>query len=84
MKMKALSQNKPIMTNSRVQHRSIWEVNTGEALIMKKRTMVSIKQEVENKVFASVNHITITEDIKEEPPIEDNVEDAPLTFEEGV
>ena len=46
--------------------------------------MVSIKQEVEDKVFASVNHITITEDIKEEPPIEDNAEDAPPTFEEGV
>ena len=67
-----------------MNHRSIWEVNTGEALITKKRTMVSIKQKVEDKVFASVNHITITEDIKEEPPIEDNAEDAPPTFKEGV
>ena len=50
-----------------MKHRSIWEVNIGEALIVKKRTMVSTKQEVEDKVFASVNHITITEDIKEEP-----------------
>ena len=67
-----------------MNHRSIWKVNTREALIMKKLTMVSIKQEVEDKVFASVNPITITEDIKEEPPIEDNAEDAPPTFKEGV
>ena len=67
-----------------MNHRSIWKVNTREALIMKKLTMVSIKQEVEDKVFASVNHITIIEDIKEEPPIKDNAEDAPPTFEEGV
>ena len=56
-------------------------MNTGEAL---RRTMVTTNQELEDEVFTSVNHITIIEDIKEEPPIEDNAEDAPPTFEEGV
>ena len=69
---------------SSMKRRSIWEVNAGEALTAKKRTMVSIKQKVEDKVTASVNHITITEVRKEEPSIEDDVEDAPPIFEEGV
>nr|POF11015.1 hypothetical protein CFP56_13533 [Quercus suber] len=68
----------------RMKRRSIWEVNTGEALTAKKRTMVSIKQKVEDEIVALVNHITITEVTNEESPIEDDVEDAPPTFEEGV
>ena len=39
---------------------------------------------MEDEVVASVNHITITEVIKEKSPIEDDAEDAPPTFEEGV
>ena len=31
-----------------------------------------------------MNHVTIVEDTKEEPPIKDNVEDAPHIFEEGI
>ena len=69
---------------SRMKRRSIWEVNTREALTAKKCTMVSTKQKVEDEVAASVNHITIIEDTKEDSPIEDYVEDAPPTFEEGV
>ena len=67
-----------------MKRRTIWEVNTGEALTAKKRTMVSTKQKVEDEVVALVNHITITEVAKEESPIEDDAEDAPPTFEEGV
>ena len=69
---------------SRMKCRSIWEVNTGEALTAKRRTTVSTKQKVEDEVVASVNHITITEVTKEESPIEDNAEDASPTFEEGI
>nr|POE98007.1 hypothetical protein CFP56_42491 [Quercus suber] len=69
---------------SRMKRRSIWEVNTGEALTAKKRTMVSTKWKVEDEVVALVNHIIITKVIKEESPIEDDAEDAPPTFEEGV
>ena len=39
---------------------------------------------MEDEFVASVNHITIIEITKEESPIEDNAEDAPPTFEEGV
>ena len=39
---------------------------------------------MEDEVVASINHITITEVIKEDSPIEDNAKDAPPTFEEGV
>ena len=46
--------------------------------------MVTTKQELEDEVVTSVNHITIIEDMKEEPPIEDDTEDAPPSFEEGV
>lgn len=65
-----------------MKRKSIWKVNAGEALTEKKNyTMVSIKQEVEDEVAASVNHITITKETKEEFSIEDNAEDAPPTFE---
>ena len=57
---------------SRMKRRNIWEVNTGEALTAKRRTMVSTKQKVEDEVVASVNHITITEVTKEDSPIEDD------------
>ena len=69
---------------SRMKRRSIWEVNTGEALTTKRRIMVSTKQKVEDEVVASVNHITITEVTKEDSFIEDDAEGAPPTFEEGV
>ena len=39
---------------------------------------------LENEAVTLVNHITIIEDMKEEPPIKDDIEDAPLSFEEGV
>ena len=39
---------------------------------------------LENEAVTSVNHITIIEDMKEEPPIKDDIEDASLSFEEGV
>ena len=67
-----------------MKRRTIWEVNTGEALTIKRRTMVTTKQELEDEVVTSVNHITIIEDTKEEPPIEDDTEDAPPSFEEGI
>ena len=63
---------------------TIWEVNTGKALTVKKCTMVTTNQELENEAITSVNHITIIEDTKEEPPIKDDTEDAPFSFEEGV
>ena len=69
---------------SSMKCRSIWEVNTGEALTAKRHTMVSTKQKVEDEVVALVNHITITEVTKEESPIEDDVEDALPTFEKGI
>ena len=64
--------------------KSIWEVNTREALTAKRRTMVITNQEVEDDVVTSTNHVTIVIDTKEEPRIEDNVEDAPPRFEEGI
>ena len=64
--------------------KTIWEVNIGEALTAKRRTMVTINQELEDEAVTSVNHITIIEDTKEEPPIKDDTEDAPPSFEEGV
>ena len=64
--------------------RTIWEVNTGEALTVKRHTMVTTKQELEDEVVTSVNHIPIIEDTKEEPPIKDDTEDAPFSFEEGI
>ena len=64
--------------------KTIWEVNIGEALTAKRRTMVTINQELEDEAVTSVNHITIIEDTKEEPPIKDDTEDAPFSFEEGV
>ena len=69
---------------SRMKRRSSQEVNTKEALTAKRHTMVSTKQKVEDEVVASVNHITITKVTKEESLIEDDAEDAPPTFEEGV
>ena len=39
---------------------------------------------LENEAVTLVNHITIIEDMKEEPPTKDDIEDAPLSFEEGV
>ena len=63
---------------------TIWEVNTGKALTVKKCTMVTTNQELENEAITSINHITIIEDMKEEPPIKDDIEDASLSFEEGV
>ena len=33
-----------------MKRRTIWEVNTGEALTVKRRTMVTINQEVEDDV----------------------------------
>ena len=39
---------------------------------------------MEDEVVASVNHITITEVTKEDSPIEDDAENAPPTFEEGI
>ena len=39
-----------------MKHRTIWEVNTGEALTVKRRTMVTTNQEV-------------GDDVKDEPPI---------------
>ena len=39
-----------------MKRRTIWEVNTGEALTVKRRTMVTINQEVED-------------DVKDAPPI---------------
>ena len=39
---------------------------------------------MEDEVVVSVNHKTINEVTKEESPIEDNAEDAPPTFEEGI
>ena len=41
---------------SHMKRRTIWEVNTGEALIVKRRTMVTTNQEVED-------------DVKDAPPI---------------
>ena len=46
--------------------------------------MVITNQEVEDDVVTSTNHVTIVIDTKEEPRIEDNVEDAPPRFEEGI
>ena len=69
---------------SRMKRKSIWEVNTREALIAKKHTMVITKQEIEDDVVTSMNHVTIVEDSKEKPPIGDNIEDAPPIFEEGI
>nr|POF15771.1 hypothetical protein CFP56_17978 [Quercus suber] len=69
---------------SQMKRRSIWEVNTREALTAKKCTMVSPKLKVDDEVVALVNHITITEVIKEESPFEENVEDAPPIFEKGI
>ena len=46
--------------------------------------MVTTNQELEDEAVASVNHITIIEDMKEELPIEDDTEDAPPSFEEGI
>nr|POF09885.1 hypothetical protein CFP56_53432 [Quercus suber] len=46
--------------------------------------MVITNQEVEDDVVTSMNHVTIVEDTKEEPPIEENVEDSPPIFEEGI
>ena len=40
----------------RMKRRTIWEVNTGEALTVKRRTMVTTNQEVED-------------DVKDAPPI---------------
>ena len=39
-----------------MKHRTIWEVNTGEALTIKRYTMVTTNQEVED-------------DVKDAPPI---------------
>ena len=39
-----------------MKRRTIWEVNTGEALTVKRRTVVTINQEVED-------------DVKDGPPI---------------
>ena len=39
-----------------MKHRTIWEVNTGEALTVKRRTMVTTNQEV-------------GDDVKDAPPI---------------
>ena len=64
--------------------KSIWEVNTREALTAKRHTMVITNQEVEDDVVTSTNHVTIVEDTKEEPSVEDNVKDAPPIFEEGI
>ena len=64
--------------------KSIWEVNTREALTAKRCTMVITNQEVKDDVVTSTNHVTIVEDTKEEPLVEDNVEDAPPIFEEGI
>ena len=69
---------------SHMKRKSIWEVNIREVLIVKRHTMVITNQEIEDDVVTSMDHVTIVEDTKEEPPIEDNVEDAPPTFEEGV
>ena len=54
-----------------MKRRTIWEVNTGEALIVKRCTMVNTNQELEDEVVTSVNHITIIEDTKEDTSIED-------------
>ena len=67
-----------------MKRRTIWEVNTGEALTVKRHTMVTTKQELKDEVVTSVNHITISEDMKEEPHIEDDTQDAPPSFEEGI
>ena len=67
-----------------MKRRTIWEVNTGEALIVKRCTMVNTNQELEDEVVTSVNHIKIIEDTKEDSSIEDYTEDALPSFEEGV
>ena len=64
--------------------RTIWKVNTREALIAKRCTIVITNQEVEDDVVTSMNHVTIVEDTTEEPPIQDNVKDAPPIFEKGI
>ena len=48
--------------------RTIWKVNTREALIAKRCTIVITNQEVEDDVVTSMNHVTIVEDTTEEPP----------------
>ena len=67
-----------------MKRRTIWEVNTGEALIVKRCTMVNTNQELEDEVVTSINHITIIEDTKEDTSIEDDTKDASPSFEEGV
>ena len=50
----------------------------------KRHTRVITNQNMEDDDVTVVNHVTIIEETKEESSIEEDVEDAPPTFEEGV
>ena len=67
-----------------MKQQAILVIKSGETLTAKRHMRVITNQNMEDDDVTAVNHVTIIEETKEESSIEEDVEDAPPTFEEGV
>ena len=67
-----------------MKRQAIWVIKNGETLTAKRHTRVITNQNMEDDDVTAVNHVTIIEETKGESSIEEDAEDTPPTFEEGV
>ena len=67
-----------------MKRQAIWVIKNGETLTAKRHTRVITNQNMEDDDVTAVNHVTIIEETKGDSSIEEDAEDAPPTFGEGV
>ena len=67
-----------------MKRHAIWLIKNEETLTAKRHTRVITNQNMEDDDVTSVNHVTIIEETKGDSSIEEDAEDAPPIFGEGV